>query len=239
MHRFFVPAPAGYEVGQRLALPAERAHQVRSVLRMAPGDGVIVLDDAGFEYEAALVEVGRSDVTVEIVAKRPSAGEPTVHISLYQSLLKKDNFEWVLQKGTELGVSRFVPLLTARTVAAFRPQKMARWQRIVMEAAEQSRRGRIPVVAAALPLAAALPAGGCALLAWEETADLTIAQALAGRSPSHVALFIGPEGGFALEEAVLAQQHGVASVTLGRRILRAETAAVAAITLLLAHFAEM
>jgi 16S rRNA (uracil1498-N3)-methyltransferase len=122
------------------------AHQIRVVLRMRPGTRFVVLDDRGWEYEIELIEFGKKQARGQVIEKRPASGEPQVQITLYQCLLKKDNFEWVLQKGTEIGVSRFVPVISQRTVIPdgerVRSNKLPRWERIIQEAAEQSRRGR-------------------------------------------------------------------------------------------------
>lgn len=235
MHRFFVE-PTLLQ-GDLAELPAETAHQVRNVLRMGPGDRLLLLDNQGWQVEAELVEATRRQVAVRLLERSPAFGEPTRHVTLYQSLLKKDNFEWVLQKGTELGISRFVPLITERTVISERtlkPTKLARWQRILTEAAEQCRRARIPQLVPAQTFAEALasqpPDTLCLIPALSATTPLTT---LLADLPTHTALFIGPEGGFSPAEVSQAQANGLLAVTLGPRTLRAETAAVAAAALLL------
>lgn len=223
MHRFFVP-PFTDEV----VFTPEQARQMTAVLRLNPGDGVVALDNSGWEYEVELVDVSRKRATAVVRHKRLCANEPAIHLTLYQSLLKRDNFEWVLQKGTELGVSRFVPLVTSRTVAR-PPKKPDRWQRILTEAAEQCRRGCIPELAEPHNLADALrqlPAGTTAVIPWVGAKGVGLGDVLTGGETA-VALFIGPEGGFTPDEIALAQQHHVRPVTLGKRTLRAETAAVA------------
>src|SRR5690606_11864150 len=102
--------------GDRVRLPADIAHQIRNVLRLRPGTAVLILDNSGSEYEVLLRQVDRQQVVGEAVAKRPSPNEPTVQLTLYQALMKRDKFEWVLQKGTEIGVSHFVPLVTQRSL---------------------------------------------------------------------------------------------------------------------------
>lgn len=237
MHRFFVTDIHDNQV----VFAPEQAHQIAAVLRMESGQMVIVLDNNGWEFEAVLVEVGRKRVTAVIQHKQPVTTEPASHVTLYQSLLKRDNFEWVLQKATELGVCRFVPLITERTVAR-RPQKTGRWQRILTEAAEQSQRGRIPQLAEPVTLAQAaaeLPAHHTGLIPWEAAGSGSIGDYLADKGGTAVSLFIGPEGGFTLDEIALVQQHNIQPVTLGQRILRAETAAIAAVTLTLYELGEM
>ncbi len=234
MHHFFIDPQ--FISATAVTFPPEQAHQLRAVLRMGVGDAVIVLDNAGQAYAVTLTHVEKRQALGEITAQYAASGEPATHLTLYQALLKRDNFEWVLQKGTEIGVSRFVPVITARTmVTAVTTNKHDRWQRILTEAAEQCRRGRIPELAAPMPLAAAAAACTAAafLVPWEEATGLTIADALAGR-PRAVALFIGPEGGLATDELADHLNTGrVTAVTLGPRILRAETAAIVAATLAL------
>jgi 16S rRNA (uracil1498-N3)-methyltransferase len=239
VHRFFIP-PAWIH-GETVLLGDDVAHQLRHVLRLRPGARIVVLDDRGWEYEVELLTVEHRAARGTICERRPASGEPSVQVTLAQALLKKDNFEWVLQKGTEIGVTRFVPLITARTVAAgdegVSPAKRERWARIVREAAEQSRRGALPVIEAPQSLSAALnlPAD-LTLIAWEEERAMSLRQALVplrGTDAPQVTIFIGPEGGFSAEEVAQARAGGAVAVTLGTRILRAETAATAAALLVL------
>jgi 16S rRNA (uracil1498-N3)-methyltransferase len=241
MHRFFVE-PTILQ-GDVVELPAETAHQVRNVLRMGPGDRLLLLDNLGWQVGAELAEVTRRRVTVRLLDREPASGEPELKLTLYQSLLKKDNFEWVLQKGTELGVSRFVPLLTERTVVGeqtLKPNKLARWRRILTEAAEQCCRARIPQLAPAQTLAQALTDPNPPEYALIPTllAETHMLKVVNGRFslPNPIALFIGPEGGFSPAEIEQAQTHGLIPVSLGPRTLRAETAALAATTLIMANW---
>ena len=240
MHRFFVK-PTILQ-GSVVELPHDTAHQVRNVLRLGPGDRLLLLDNLGWQVEAELVEVTRRQVSVRLLEREPAAGEPEQKLILYQSLLKKDNFEWVLQKGTELGVSRFVPLFTERTVMAeqaLKPNKLARWQRILTEAAEQCRRARIPEMAPAQTFAEALadPTRPELTLIPALVAETYLLEVVNGRFPlpNAIALFIGPEGGFSPAEIEQAQTHGLIPVSLGPRTLRAETAALATTTLIMQH----
>ncbi|HFE67060.1 MAG TPA: 16S rRNA (uracil(1498)-N(3))-methyltransferase [Chloroflexi bacterium] len=236
MHRFFVlPEQIGEE---QVVLRGEQARQICRVLRMGVGDEIVALDSLGWEYGVRLTAVSPQQVTGDILEKREVFGEPACHITLYQSLMKRDKFEWVLQKGTEVGVSRFAPLVTQRSLARnvdIKPKKLARWQKIITEAAEQARRGRIPELLPPMrwPEALAGLEADAALIPWEEARGPGLRQALAGIRPSSVALFIGPEGGFAREEVDTAVARNVQPVTLGPRILRAETAAIVAAALIL------
>ncbi|HID51773.1 MAG TPA: 16S rRNA (uracil(1498)-N(3))-methyltransferase [Anaerolineae bacterium] len=240
-HRFFVsPEQIGEE---QVVLRGEQARQICYVLRMGAGDEIVVLDNLGWEYGVRLTAVSAQQVSGDILEKRETASEPAGHITLYQSLMKRDKFEWVLQKGTEVGVSRFVPLVTQRSLVQdidIKPSKMARWQKIITEAAEQARRGRIPELMLPMRWSEALAGldADVALIPWEEVREPDLRQVLAGVRPSRLALFVGPEGGFAQEEVAAAVAHNVQPITLGPRILRAETAAIVTAALILYEVEE-
>jgi 16S rRNA (uracil1498-N3)-methyltransferase len=198
-----------------------------------------------------------------ILSVRTPATEPSIGLTLYQCSLKGDKFEWVLQKGTELGVTCFVPVVSAHSIvrpAAALRKKYARWQAILREAAEQSGRVQVPTLAEPLSFAQAVEeARGVRLLPYEAAADDAALPSLSAavetlhcnvstlgegeeavetlhcNVSTGVALLIGPEGGFAPEEVVLARRTGWQIVTLGPRILRAETAALAAVAVIIAH----
>jgi 16S rRNA (uracil1498-N3)-methyltransferase len=244
-NRFFVPE-SGFE-GDRVRLSAEQAHQVCHVLRLKAGDAIVVLDGAGTEYDVKLTSASGREVAGQIVNRRKAAGEPSVEIVLFQSLLARDKFEWVLQKGTEVGASRFVPVQTERTLLRARQidaKKIVRWQRIITEAAEQSHRGRIPEIEPAVTFTQALSQ----LVQFERTIiaatsgqakALTEALAAEGKPFASVALLIGPEGGFSDEESAQACAAGAVPITLGPRILRTETAAIVTAALVLYQLGQM
>jgi 16S rRNA (uracil1498-N3)-methyltransferase len=248
MHRFFVEPALLASSSQNVKLPEAVAHQVRDVLRLAIGEQVILLANSGDEVLASLVQSSRAAVTVQLLERRPGKSESPVRIVLCQGLLKSVRFEWMLEKGTELGVSVVVPTFCRRSMAGLEDAgeaKMQRWRRIIQEAAEQCGRARLPELTPIRPLMHALndiPPGSLALLPWEEERDLTLRTALLDFQHAHgehhlaeqehhmtVIVFIGPEGGFMAEEVQLARRHGVQVVTLGPRILRAETAALATV----------
>ncbi len=244
MHRFFVSPRQIMQLIVRF--DDDQARQIRRVLRLRPGDRVLVLDGEGRQYEVALEEVTNARVTGLVASKAEATAEPTVRLTLFQSLLKREKFEWVLQKGTEIGVDTFAPVITRRSLVRetddIKPEKFDRWQRIIKEAAEQSGRGLLPRLLTPRPFEAAAseaPAFDRALIAWEGDAPTSIRQALAGSQAREVALFIGPEGGFEPDEIRQAAEFGVVPVTLGRRILRTETAAVVGAALVLHELGEL
>lgn len=237
-HRFFVEQPL--VSGQTINLPTAIAHQVTRVLRLRPGATIILLDGSGLGYPVHLVSSAGGRVGGIVGAGEPVSGEPGVAITLYVAPLKGDHFAYTLQKGTEVGASAFVPIITARTVASEASDaKLERWRRIVREAAEQSGRGRIPPVAVPRPFAEVCAAAGPALIPWEGEHARPLASAARGQvTTTTLGLFIGPEGGFTAEEIAVAEAAGIVPVTLGPRILRAETAAVVATALALAALGD-
>ena len=243
----FVVTDVALVTGAELELPAEIAHQARDVLRLRPGDTLTLLDGAGGAYAAEVVTLDRRRVVARLGERVAGVAEPPVRVVLCQGMLKAAKFEWVLQKGTELGVAAFVPLLCERAVKATEEasdSKRHRWDRIVAEALEQCGGFTLPETRQPMPLMHALagiPEGTIALIPWEEERETSFADALqsalaarGAASISELRLFIGPEGGFSEGEVALARRHGAIPVTLGPRILRAETAALVAVTLALA-----
>jgi 16S rRNA (uracil1498-N3)-methyltransferase len=193
--------------------------------------------------------ISAKGVTASLVERIETPPEPRVRLSLYQSITKGDRFEWLLEKGTEVGVARFVPLITARAVV--KPEaggnRAERWHRIVVEAAEQSGRGAVPGVDPPQTLADALAsAPGVLLLPYEAADEQTpdIAAALnadidALFALSEVSVFIGPEGGYEDAEVALARDARAVVVTMGRRVLRSETAGLVAATLIMQALGEL
>ena len=243
MHRFFV-APELLKNGDNLlALPEKLAHQVKDVLHLGVGEQLLLLDNSGDEVLCSVTKSGRTGVEVELLERRAGKPESPVRIILCQGLLKSARFEWILEKGTELGVAVFSPILCRRSMSGLEdagPSKLQRWQRIIQEATEQCGRARLPELLPIRPLMHALadtPPHALALILWEEERSLNLRHALrtaiAERQEKHnpltVVLFIGPEGGLLAEEITLAQRHNVQATSLGTRILRAETAALTAV----------
>jgi len=244
-NRFFVPESS--IDGEQVRLSREQAHQVCHVLRLQAGQAIVVLDGAGAEYEVTLTKVTGREATGQVASRREAQGEPKVQITLFQSLLAREKFEWVLQKGTEVGIARFAPIATQLSLVRARQiddKKMTRWRRILTEAAEQSHRGQVPQIDQAIGFSEAvsnLSDFDCALIAAPGGQSPTLKEALTrcGRTAASVALLIGPEGGFAPEEVNLACENGATRISLSPRILRTETAAIVASALILYVSGEM
>ncbi len=242
MYRFFISRESF--AGQTVTLGQEFAHRLGRVLRLHTGDRVVFLDNSGWEYDAELIQLDHTRVEARITGKRLSEAEPSIRLHLYQALLKLDKFELVLQKGVELGIAGFTPLISLRSVAsAPQPDRYSRWQRIILEAAEQSRRGKLPPLNPAMSLEAALAVSpGQRLIPWEGEDTIGLRQALGSprsnalQHPPEISLFIGPEGGWDGEEVSEARRQGAVTVSLGPRILRAETAGLVAAAAILYHY---
>lgn len=237
-YRFFV-SPESISGARVELIDSALVHQLTRVLRLRPGQQVLLLDGIGNAYEVTLTELGRERVTGLVERRVVATGEPVFALTLYVALLRAERFEWVLQKGTEIGVQAFVPVQCTHSLPADRAadHKLARWQRIVREAAEQSCRGRLPTVAPPQSFASACADAATtddALILREDAADHLRAilrgyiQQSPGAHPRSMALLSGPEGGFSAEELTTATEHGIMPASLGPRILRAETAPIVA-----------
>lgn len=240
LHRFFLPSGALQAEG--VIFPDEASRQIARVLRMNPGDRVVVLDGSGIEYIVVLQQVGRTTTGI-LESRRPNETEPAIQLTLYQGLLKGAKLEFVVQKCTEIGISRIVPVVSSRAVPA-EPSaaRQARFETIAREAAEQSGRGRIPEVTVPMRFLEAIEeacAAGPAVFCWEEERDLRLSDLAPAGESQQVNLFVGPEGGFTVDEAEEARRAGALVVSLGRRILRAETAAMVGCALILARYGEL
>lgn len=228
--RFFVDAVDG----DRVHLSKEDSHHLLRVMRAEAGAPFVVLA-GGMQYDCRLLGAEDGRAVGEVLAAHPAVGEPPVRITLFQGMAKGEKMETVIQHGTEIGVAEFVPVNTARAVVKLEPKKAAerveRWQRIAREAAEQSRRGAVPKVASVASWKEALGRGSefdLVLVPWEEGGEPLKAVLGNHAQARRVAVFIGPEGGLAPDEVEYARARGAMAVTLGPRILRTETAGLAA-----------
>lgn len=242
MHRFFIPP--GWIKPDRVSLAGEPAHQIRHVLRLKMKDHIILLDNSGREYEVEIDRMGADLIEGRVVGQGWSASEPKVKVTLYQALLKAAKFEFILQKGVELGVSTFVPLVSERCVVRKPAEnKLARWRKIIQEAAEQSGWGRLPVLHPVVTFRETCDsARGASFLLWEEERNRSLPRILKEppfRASPTINVFIGPEGGFPPSEVAYAESRGIVPVSLGHRILRAETAGLAVVVALLYERGEL
>ncbi|PDO10292.1 MAG: 16S rRNA (uracil(1498)-N(3))-methyltransferase [Candidatus Reconcilbacillus cellulovorans] len=255
MQKYFVDRTA---FGDRLVtVTGDDARHICVVMRLKPGDRIVVSDGGGREAIAELTAVRPDCVEAVVVERLRADAEPKVDVWIAQSLPKGDKFETVLQKGTEIGAGRFLPFRSERTVVRYEAEaaarKLDRWRKIVKEAAEQAGRNRVPPVDPPMSwdeLLARVAQVGRAWLLHTGSECMPLREAFrrgragdgpTGRAgfPSPVMLIVGPEGGFSDREAEQAVRAGALPVSLGRRVLRTETAAMVALACLMYEIGEM
>jgi 16S rRNA (uracil1498-N3)-methyltransferase len=234
MNRFFLKSHL--ITGNRVNFPEDIAHQIIHVLRMRSGEVVEVLDGQGFIYRVQIkIDIDQKDISGKILEKTPVTTEPKVSITLYFGMTSRDKVEWILQKGTEIGVSQFSPFISSRSLVQstdLSEKRIMRWERIIREAAEQSHRGKLPSLLSPKDYEDSLKEISdqydLSLIAWEaaETAAGSLRESITNFTGLKVALFVGPEGGFSDGEIETAKKSGCQVVSLGERILRMETAAL-------------
>lgn len=217
-----------------LSLDKEASHHVARVLRLGVGATLMVFDGRGNEFEATIVEVGR-ELRLRLGERWPTSTESPLELTLLQGISRGDHMDLTLQKATELGVSRIVPVICTRTQGQRRGEQLLakhrHWQRVVAAACQQCGRNRLPELTEAIDFATSCTrrwGEGPRLLL---DADATQPWPTSPVDPVAVTLLIGPEGGLDAEERSAATAAGFSAVRLGPRVLRTETAAIAAITL--------
>ena len=233
--RFFVEGV--HAPGDRVAFAADDAHKLRNVLRKRSGDRVEVVDSAGAAFAASL-DVDARAVTAQLEEPLMREGaEPALRVTLAQAIPKGHKMDFVIEKATELGVERIVPVRTARVIASdTNAAKVERWRRIAKSAAQQSGRTHVPGVEDIVSwdaLLASFAGFDHVYVPWELAPPLPLREAFAHDADARtVLLAIGPEGGFAADEIARARDAGATVVSLGRRILRTETAALVVLSIL-------
>lgn len=243
--RFFVSPGQIKESMIRITGP-DVTHIAR-VLRLGRGSALTILDGRGKSYAAVIQHFERDEVLCEIKRELLSTPACPVKVTLVQGIPKGDKMDLIIQKGTELGVSRVIPLICSRSVVRLAgdrlPRKQERWQRIALEAAKQCRRPDVPEVAEPAELdvvLGSLPANCTALIPWEEENKVSLKDLLCEiKAVEEIYVFIGPEGGFTAGEVAGARAAGVRPVTLGPRILRTETAGIAVIAMVLCRWGDL
>lgn len=243
MRRFYIENIEGDTV----IIDGSEAHHIRNVLRQKIGDEVFLFDGTENEYKAEISEFlsfnNGPAVKLKIVSKTHKDIEPSVKINLYQALPRLKKFDFIVEKATELGVNKIIPVISERVQlpkdAVKNPAKLERWRKIALSAAKQCGRVLVPEVAEIAKFKDAVVVGAAkqsqnetlSIIPWECEQNNSLKKVLKSLNsqPSTVNLFIGPEGGFSNEEAELAKINGIIPVSLGKRILRAETAPIAVI----------
>lgn len=244
MNRFIVSL-SDIQASQ-ITIRDREAYHLKKVLRLAPGDKIQVADGQGNEYLAAIIKLEDS-VICQIIEKIESVPEPEFKVALWQGIPKGEKMDFIIQKCTELGISRINPLYTKYTVVRLEPKKQKnreeRWQRIAFEAAKQCGRAVVPSIGSILnwqDVLAAPKQDGLFLLFAETQKKPGLKQTLENNSGfKEIHLLVGPEGGFAEQEINTAQSSGWYPVSLGRRILRTETAGMAGLTMVLYQYGQL
>ncbi len=234
MTRFFVKSVAG----KQYVLSGDDAKHAVKSLRMKTGEKIILCDENLAEYTCCIQKIENMQVFLEVLERKICTSEPDCKITLYQSLPKSDKMDFIVQKSIEIGVHRIIPVVTNRCIsrldAGSSEKKLARWNKISKEAAQQSQRGVIPEVRPLISLkeAAKEIQNYSKFLVFYENGGSKLKDVMRSKC-DNVAFLIGPEGGFDVDEIKLLEENGAVVSTLGNRILRTETAAISALSTLI------
>ena len=233
MPRFFIP-----ELNDQFTtITGESAHHISRSLRMQPGEMITLCDTKGFDYHCKIESVGE-EVVVSIVEKQPSQTEPDIQVTLYQALPKGDKFEQIIQKSVELGVTEIVPVLTSRCISRPDQKSMAkkciRYNKIALEAAKQSGKGIIPQVKDLMTFQQSIDGFSAKEqgILFYECGGKRLPEIISN-SMKKISVWIGSEGGFEPSEVELAKQKGIQIGSMGKRILRCETAPLCALSIIM------
>lgn len=223
-HRFYSQEKLGPK-NSKLITRGPLMNQLKNVFRLVKGDKVILFDSSGSDFTAVIEAYEKDAVSLSILETHANTVKPARDIYLFASIIKKDNFEWVVQKATELGVSHIVPIMSERSEK--KNLNIERLQKIIIEASEQSGRALLPTLSEILDLESALTKyAHVPSIAWDIQAPKFVSQDLIGV----VGAYIGPEGGWSVNELEMFSKHNIKTQSLGPQVLRAETAVVAVLS---------
>jgi 16S rRNA (uracil1498-N3)-methyltransferase len=228
LHRFFIEETVGAKTELKIH-SAELVNQIRRVFRLKTGNSVIIFDGSGSDYTCRIEDFGKNDTTLAVSKAGKSRFMPTRDIYLCAAMVKKDTFEWIVEKATELGVTHIIPIIAERSEKKSLNEK--RLQKIAVEASEQSGRGSVPVIQTIAGLKEVIERFSqlkCAKLAFHTDAETFNPQDIPRDIP--IAIFIGPEGGWSIDEIDMFHNNEIQVVSLGPQVLRAETAVIAALS---------
>lgn len=220
----------------KILIDTEDVSHIKKVLRMSEGDILNVCDSTGTDYEGRILEIGEKSIILDILSEKKSDTESNISITLYQGLPKASKMDYIIQKNTELGISKIVPVVMDRCVVKLEnskaeEKKVSRWRKIAEEAAKQSGRGIIPEISMPVTVSEAISEmkkADISFVPYECETDGSLRDVLISvDNPKTVSFLIGPEGGFDMSEIEEIQKNGIKTVTLGKRILRTETAGLA------------
>jgi 16S rRNA (uracil1498-N3)-methyltransferase len=239
VQRIYFPGSIGK--GEECDLGGENLRYVKSVLRMKKGEHLILFDGAGWEYETVIKNFSADGINVEVLGKK-RIQDDAVRIALFQALPKANKMDSIVRKGTELGACRITPFLSARSVPRLTADtaraRVSRWRSIATEAARQCGRADIPEVNDVLSfdeMLATAEGGTLKIIFWEEESERGVKKLLRDKrceGAKDISVIVGPEGGFSREEVERAVKKGFISVSLGKNILKVETAAVSILSII-------
>lgn len=244
MPRFFVNPEDIYS--DHIIISGEDVKHIRNVLRMKRGENLTLCDGSGNEYLAVIRKFEPDFICAGIVTSGKNDTEPPIDVVLYQGIPRSDRMDFIIQKSVELGVKKIVPVISGRSVVRFSGEKdagnkVARWQRIALEAAKQSNRGIIPQVGRPLGINEAfenMKRTQLGIIPYEKEKETKLKSCLV-KGLKEISVMIGPEGGFSENEIEMALIHGVKPVSLGPRILRTETAGIAVISIVMYELGDI
>ncbi len=245
MHRFYCTESDIYE--DRIIITGNDVNHIKNVLRMKPGERVVVNDSNNMDYQCVISEVDSDEIILTIEDMNASFAELPLKMYLFQALPKLDKMELIIQKAVELGVHEVIPVATKRCVVKLddkkEKKKLERWQMIAESAAKQSMRGIIPKVHAPLSFKEAVQYASelsYNIIPYELYEGMEASREIMDTASKQesVGIFIGPEGGFSEAEIELANEHGIKTVSLGNRILRTETAGLCVLSILMFKITE-
>ena len=241
MHCFY--CEANHVTGNRITITGSDVNHIKNVLRMEPGEELMVCDGTGMQYACQIEEFPAGAVVLSVLKAEKASTELPVRLKLYQGLPKKDKMELIIQKAVELGAAEIIPVMTKRCIVKLEDdkkeaKKLERWQAIAESAAKQSGRGIIPTVGRVMNYKDAVKKSaseGMALIPYEMAEGMKSLKDAAAKAAGEqvISVFIGPEGGFEEAEVEFARENGVVPVSLGKRILRTETAGFTTLSILM------
>lgn len=218
-----------------ISIVGEDVTHISKVLRMNAGDYLKICDGLGTDYDTEIRSIEKSEIKAEIIKRYRCEAEPNVEVVLFQALPKQGKMEYIIQKNTELGIAKIVPVYSKRCVA--KPtDKITRWQKVAVEAAKQSGRGVVPQICETISFSDAIEQMlllNHAVMLYEGERNARLKTVLEGKDITQIGILVGPEGGFDDFEAELAREKEIPTVTLGNRILRTETAGAAVLPIIM------
>lgn len=240
MHRFYVTKEQIHN--EQITITGPDVNHIKNVLRMGPGDELIICNGQGKDCYCIITMVSDREIITEIKEIKETGTELPAKIILFQGIPKKDKMELIIQKAVELGVAEIVPVMTKRVIVKLEDRKkearkLERWQAIAESAAKQSGRGIIPQIKSVQTFEEAInhvKKMDIGLIPYENAKDMEDTRSIIGSltGKSSIGIFIGPEGGFDKAEIDMAEKNGVIPITLGKRILRTETAGLAILSMI-------